>query len=75
MKTLTGTVVSNKMEKTIVVRTERLWEHPIYKKRVKRSSKIMVHSDKPVAEGLKVKISESKPMSKNKRWVLTEVLK
>jgi small subunit ribosomal protein S17 len=75
MKTLTGTITSNKMEKTVVVNVERLWQHPVYKKRVKRSTKISAHTDKPLKEGQTVTIAETTPISKTKRWKVVEVIK
>ena len=75
MKTLTGTIVSNKMDKTVVVYVERLWEHPVYKKRVKRSTKFSAHTDKPIKEGKTVVIAETTPISKTKRWKVIEVVK
>jgi small subunit ribosomal protein S17 len=75
MKILTGTVVSNKMDKSIVVEVERLWQHPVYKKRLKRSSKFTVHAEKPVNIGDTVVIKESKPISKTKSWILVSVTK
>ncbi|MFL1780805.1 30S ribosomal protein S17 [Candidatus Hepatincolaceae symbiont of Richtersius coronifer] len=66
---LEGVVVSDKMDKTIVVKVERSIQHPIYKKIIKRSKKYMVHDEENSSkEGDRVKILESRPLSKNKNW-------
>lgn len=71
-----GTVVNNKMQKTIIVRIDRKTKHPIYKKVIARSSKVMVHDEKNEARvGDRVRIIETRPLSKNKRWRLVEILK
>jgi small subunit ribosomal protein S17 len=68
-KQLTGTVISNKMQKTVVVRVERLKEHPKYKRRFKVSKKYKAHDEKGEYKiGDKVIIEECRPMSKEKRW-------
>ena len=73
---LTGTVVSNKMQKTIVVKVDRFMVHPVVKKYIRRSSKFMVHDEKGEAqEGDFVRIVESRPRSKLKRWVLESIIK
>jgi small subunit ribosomal protein S17 len=70
-----GQVVSNKMEKSIVVAVARRVPHPIYKKYFKRTSKLMAHDEKREAKiGDLVKIMETRPLSKNKRWRLVQVL-
>ncbi|NUM81009.1 30S ribosomal protein S17 [bacterium] len=75
-KVRTGTVVSNKMQKSILVAIERKVEHPIYKKYVKKTTKLMAHDEKQEAKiGDVVKIMETRPMSKLKRWRLIEVIK
>jgi len=74
-KTLTGRVVSNKMQKTIVVMIERRMLHPLYKKYVTRSKKIKAHDEQGGAQiGDLVQVIESRPMSKDKRWRLVEIL-
>jgi small subunit ribosomal protein S17 len=74
-RVMTGTVVSDKMDKTIVVAVERSVTHPLYGKIVKRTSKFKVHDEKnECAVGDKVKIMETRPLSKEKRWRLVEVL-
>ena len=74
-KTLIGTVVSNKMDKTIVVKVETAVRHPIYKKIVKRTYKLKAHDEENVCQvGDKVKVMETRPLSKDKRWRLVEVV-
>ncbi len=71
-----GVVVSDKMQKTIVVTVERRVPHPIFKKIVKHSKKFYAHDESGQAKiGDRVLIRESRPMSKLKRWTLVEVLK
>ena len=71
-----GVVLSNTMKKTIVVRVERLSHHPLYRKVQRVVSKMKVHDEKGVAKvGDKVRIIETRPLSKEKRWRLEEVLK
>ncbi len=66
---LTGTIISNKMQKTVVVRVERIKEHPKYKKRYKTHKKYKAHIDKGEYKiGDKVIIEECRPFSKDKRW-------
>ncbi|HIG44400.1 MAG TPA: 30S ribosomal protein S17 [Gammaproteobacteria bacterium] len=73
-RTLNGTVVSNKMDKTITVQVERLVKHPLYGKYMKRSNKIHAHDPENVCqEGDLVTIEETKPISKSKAWKLTSV--
>jgi len=68
-KQITGTVVSNKMQKTVVVKVERIKEHPRYKKRYKVHKKYKAHDEKGECKvGDKVIIEECRPMSKEKRW-------
>jgi small subunit ribosomal protein S17 len=75
-KFFTGTVVSDKMEKTIVVSVDTFGVHPIYKKRVKKSSKFHVHDENNVAKvGDVVKFMETRPLSKTKKYILVEVVK
>lgn len=75
-KTKTGIVVSNKMNKTIVVKVERLARHPLYKKTVRKYKKFYAHTEDNSAQiGDKVKIIEARPLSKTKRWRLLEVIK
>ena len=73
-KQLIGTVVSDKMEKTIVVKVDRKFSHPMYNKYIKRSKKYYAHDSKNNCEfGDTVLIEESKPLSKLKRWRVKEV--
>lgn len=75
-RVLTGTVVSDKMEKTITVLVETYKEHPLYKKRVKTSKKFKAHDENQVAKiGDVVKIMETRPLSKDKCFRLVEVVK
>ena len=70
-----GTVVSNKMDKTITVKIVRLLKHPRYQRVIRRSSQIMAHDEQNSAGiGDRVKVMETRPFSKNKRWRLVEVL-
>jgi small subunit ribosomal protein S17 len=74
-KTRTGLVVSNKMDKTIMVAIERKVAHPIYKKYYKKTTKFMAHDEKrECGIGDKVKIMETRPLSLRKRWRLVEVI-
>lgn len=72
---LEGRVVSNKMDKTVVVAIERRKMHPIYKKVVITTKKIMAHDESnEIQEGAFVRVVESKPLSRKKRWVVEAVL-
>ncbi len=74
-KTKIGIVVSDKMDKTINVMVERRLAHPIYGKSVKLSKKFMAHDEKnECTVGDKVKIMETRPLSKRKRWRLVDIL-
>jgi len=71
MRTITGTVVSTKMDKTIVVSTDTYKNHPKYHKRYKVTKKFYAHDEaNTVKEGDRVTISETRPLSKLKRWTL-----
>lgn len=75
MKPLTGIVVSNKMNKTIVVEVTTRWQHPLYKKVVKRTKKYLAHDEKETAQiGDTVAIAAHKPISKRKQWTLSKIL-
>lgn len=75
-KQRTGVVVSDKTDKSIVVRIDRTAKHPVYKRIIKKSVKIMAHDEKKEAKvGDRVKVEEARPISKNKRWRLIEILK
>jgi small subunit ribosomal protein S17 len=70
-----GKVVSNKMEKSIVVEVQRRIKHPIYGKFVKKSNKFMAHDDKNDCNiGDTVRIMETRPLSKRKRWRIVEII-
>ena len=71
-----GTVVSCKMDKTILVLVERRIKHPLYRKFVRKSSQLMAHDEDSVcSEGDIVAIEECRPISKNKSWKLKELIK
>lgn len=75
VRTLTGKVVSDKMEKSIVVLIERRVQHPLYGKSIRRSTKLHAHDENNTAKtGDVVTIKESRPMSKTKSWTLVEVI-
>ena len=74
-KTLTGVVSSDKMDKTIVVMVNRLIRHPVYKKYIRKRTKIKAHDEKNECHmGDKVLLIETRPLSKDKRWRVREVL-
>jgi len=74
-KTRTGRVVSDKMDKTIVVAVVNQVKHPLYKKIIKRTYKLKAHDETNDCNiGDKVKVMETRPLSKEKRWRLVEVL-
>ena len=74
-KTRVGKVVSDKMDKTIVVAIEDHVKHPLYKKIVKRTYKLKAHDEKNECNiGDTVKVMETRPLSKDKRWRLVEVV-
>ena len=71
----TGRVVSDKMDKTVVVSVERLRRHPIYKRVVRLSSKFKAHDqDNSARVGDTVRIEESRPLSREKRWTVVEIV-
>ncbi len=74
-KTRIGLVVSDKMEKTVVVSIERRVPHPVYGKMVRRSKKLKAHDEENSAKtGDTVRIMETRPLSKDKRWRLVEIV-
>ncbi|MDP8246938.1 MAG: 30S ribosomal protein S17 [Candidatus Tritonobacter lacicola] len=74
-KTRTGVVVSERMDKTVVVRVQRITRHPLYGKTIRKSKKYYVHDEKNEAKmGDRVKIMETRPISRLKRWRLAEVI-
>ena len=74
-KRLTGRVVRAKMQKTVTVRVDRTFRHPLYHKVLRGSKRYLVHDEFGTQPGDQVRIVESKPLSKRKRWVVEEVLK
>ncbi len=75
-KMLTGTVLSNKMDKTVMVSVERKFMHPMFKKVVKRSKKFACHDEKnECSVGDFISMQEVRPLSKSKRWNLVKILK
>ena len=74
-RTLTGKVVSDKMDKTITVKVERQVKHPLYGKFIKRSTKVHAHDEENTCKmGDTVTVVESRPLSKTKSWQLVEVV-
>ncbi|MDR2648988.1 MAG: 30S ribosomal protein S17 [Clostridiales bacterium] len=74
-KTRTGKVVSDKMDKTIVVAVENNVKHPLYKKIIKRTYKLKAHDEKNECKaGDRVRVMETRPLSKDKRWRLVSVI-
>ena len=74
-KTRVGKVVSDKMMKTVVVSIERRVEHPVYGKMVRRTTKLKAHDEENAAKtGDTVRIMETRPLSKDKRWRLVEII-
>ena len=75
-KTRIGSVVSSKMDKSIVVRVSRYAEHPLYGKRIVKSKKYIVHdAENTCRVGDEVKIGETRPLSRTKRWELLEIIR
>jgi small subunit ribosomal protein S17 len=75
-KTRTGVVVSNKMDKTVVVAVERRLRHPVYGKVVRKTPHFYAHDGKnECKEGDLVRIAESRPLSRTKRWRVVEIVK
>lgn len=74
-RTMIGKIVSDKMQKTVVVMIERTVQHPKYGKIMKRRTKLHVHDENQIGKiGDRVRIRESRPLSKMKSWVLVEVI-
>jgi small subunit ribosomal protein S17 len=74
-KTLVGVVVSDKMDKTVVVEVERLVAHPLYGRRVRRTKRYKAHNEGNVARlGDRVRLMETRPLSHDKRWRVVEIL-
>lgn len=75
-KRLVGSVVSDKMDKTVVVRVERLVRHPLYGKALRRAKKYKAHDEENICRmGDVVRIVESRPLGHEKRWVVEEILR
>ncbi|KAL4205245.1 hypothetical protein AMTRI_Chr01g113590 [Amborella trichopoda] len=76
MKPVVGMVVSNKMQKSVVVAVDRLFHHKVYNRYVKRTSKFMAHDENNECNmGDRVRLDPSRPLSKHKHWVVAEILK
>jgi small subunit ribosomal protein S17 len=74
-KVYAGKVISNKMDKTVVVAVTRTFQHPVYKKTVKKVSKFKAHDEaNQCTVGDEVKITETRPLSKDKRWLVLEIM-
>lgn len=74
-KTRVGVVTSDKMDKTVVVSVETLVEHPLYKKRVRQTKTFKAHDEQNQCKvGDKVRIMETRPLSKDKRWRVVEII-
>ncbi|MCG6919182.1 MAG: 30S ribosomal protein S17 [Deltaproteobacteria bacterium] len=74
-KTQTGIVISDKMDKTVVVQVDRLVKHPVYQKYVRRRAKFKAHDENNTCQkGDRVVIRETKPLSKTKRWQVSQIL-
>ena len=74
-KTRTGLVVSDKMQKTVVVAIERRVPHPLYSKMITRTKRVKAHDEENSAKtGDTVRIAETKPLSKDKRWRVVEII-
>ena len=69
-----GVVVTAKMQKSVVVAVERLVQHPVYHKTIRRTSTFMAHDEKGAQKGDTVRIVETRPLSKRKRWRVEEIL-
>ena len=72
---MTGVVTSNTMQKTVVVEITRSYRHPLYKKVVHRSKRVKAHDEVGCQIGDKVQIVESRPLSRDKRWVVENIVK
>jgi len=74
-KTIEGVVVGDKMDKMVVVRTERRMRHPVYKRVVRQRAKVYAHDEQGIAKlGNRVRLVETRPLSRLKRWRVVEVL-
>ncbi len=71
----TGRVLSDSMNKSVIVAVDRLVEHPLYRKTIRRTSKFMAHDEENQCHvGDKVRIEETRPLSKRKRWIVREIV-
>ncbi|XP_047309077.1 30S ribosomal protein S17-like [Impatiens glandulifera] len=76
MKPVVGMVVSNKMQKSVVVAVDRLFHHKLYNRYIKRTSKFMAHDENNQCTiGDRVRLDPSRPLSKRKNWIVAEILK
>ena len=73
-RTKIGVVVSNKMQKTVVVAVENITQHGMYQKYIRRTSKFLAHANDPLNVGDRVVIEETRPLSKRKHWAVKEVV-
>jgi small subunit ribosomal protein S17 len=74
-KMRTGRVVSDSMDKTVIVAVERVVPHPLYGRRIKRTKRYMAHNEDNMAKvGDRVRLMETRPLSKRKRWRVVEIL-
>ncbi len=74
-KSIIGVVVSNAMDKSVVIEVTSLVSHKLYKKRIRRSSRFIAHDEKNICEvGDKVRIVSTRPLSKRKRWEVAEII-
>ena len=73
-KARTGVVVSDRMEKTVVVLLTRQFAHPLYGKQIKRTRRVKVHDEHGARLGDTVRITETRPLSKTKRWRVAEIV-
>ncbi|HOI82224.1 MAG: 30S ribosomal protein S17 [Thermovirgaceae bacterium] len=74
-KTRVGTVVSDRMEKTVVIKVDRMAKHSLYGKPVLRSKKFMAHDEEETCRiGDKIRIEETRPLSRHKRWKVVEII-
>lgn len=74
MKKLTGVVTSTKNKNTLIVEVERYHVHPLYEKRVKKTKRYAVHDTLGVKDGDSIEFIECKPISKTKRWIISQVV-
>jgi small subunit ribosomal protein S17 len=72
---MSGVVTSNKMQKSVVVEVSRTYRHPLYKKVIHSKKKVMAHDELGCEIGDKVQIVESRPISRNKHWVVEKILR